>query len=64
MNEYNELKMLDKFFIEILEHPKTKEIVLTIDSGDEDKTIIHGKSAINFITLVDDYINNLKKESK
>lgn len=64
MDEFNELKRLQEFHVEILTFNRKGDVVLTINSGDNDKTILSGKAATNLIKLVDDYLNNLYKKSK
>ena len=64
MDEFNELKRLQEFRVEILTFNRKGDVVLTIDSGDNNKTILSGKAATNLIKLVDDYLNNLYKKSK
>ena len=64
MDEFNELKRLQEFHVEILTFNRKEDVVLTIDSGDNNKTILSDKAATNLIKLVDDYLNNLYKKSK
>ena len=40
MDEFNELKRLQEFHVEILTFNRKGDVVLTIDSGDNDKTIL------------------------
>lgn len=64
MDEFNELKRLQEFHVEILTFNRKGDVVLTIDSGENDKTVLSGKAATKFIDLVDDYLNELHKKSK
>lgn len=64
MDEFNELKRLQEFHVEILTFNRKGDVILTIDSGENDKTVLSGKAATKFIDLVDDYLNELHKKSK
>ena len=64
MDEFNELKRLQEFHVEILTFSRKGDVVLTIDSSDNDKTILSGKAATDLIKLVDGYLTNLYERSK
>lgn len=64
MNEFNELKRLQEFHVELLTFVRKGDVVLTIDNNENDKTILSGKAATDLIELVDDYLNNLYKKSR
>lgn len=64
MNTFNELKKQENFNVEILTFNETGDVVLIIDNGKNDKTILSGKGATNLIELVDNYLNELHKKNK
>ena len=64
MDTFNELKKQQNFYVEILTFNKTGDVVLVIDNGENDKTILSGKAATNLIELVDNYLNDLYKKNK
>jgi hypothetical protein len=64
MEEFKELKKWQEFHVEIFTFNKKGDVVLTIDSGENDKTVLSGKAATKFIDLVDDYLNELHKKGK
>lgn len=64
MDIFNELKRQQNFHVEILTFNKTGDVVLIIDNGENDKTILSGKAATNLIELVDNYLNDLYKKNK